>query len=100
MLHNLLSSGENVFKILALICMQLETILFVKEHKEEGYSYSDINKELGIHEYRVKKASAFTNRYSSEQLHKALSLVYQVEKNIKEGMLDSRLALEMLISQI
>jgi DNA polymerase-3 subunit delta len=100
LLHNLLSSGENVFKILALICMQLETILFVKEHKEEGYSYSDINKELGIHEYRVKKASAFTNRYSSEQLHKALSLVYQVEKNIKEGMLDSRLALEMLISQI
>ncbi|NLY70364.1 MAG: DNA polymerase III subunit delta [Clostridiales bacterium] len=100
LLHNLLSSGNNIFKILALICMQFETILFVKEHKEEGYSLSDINKELGIHEYRVKKASMFANRYSLEQLQKALSLAYQVEKNIKEGILDSRLALEMLISQV
>lgn len=100
LLHNLLSSGENVYKLLALISTQFETMLIVKEQKEEGYSFEEIKRDIGIHEYRIKKASTFANRYTVEQLRSALIHIYQVDKNIKYGILDSRLALELLIAQI
>jgi len=100
LLHNLLNSGESEYKLLALICSQFETILAAKELKEEGRSYREIQDMLNIHEYRVKKAVLFANRYTSEQLYNALKHAYRVDSNIKNGLLDSHLALEMLIAEI
>lgn len=100
LLHNLLSSGENEYKLLSLICSQFEAILMVKEMKEEGYNYPEIQTALNIHEVRIKKAAVFANRYSVKQLRNALIFAFQVDKNIKYGLLDSRLALEMLIASI
>jgi DNA polymerase-3 subunit delta len=72
----------------------------VKELKEEGKDFKEMQKILGIHEYRIKKAIPYSNRYSINQLYNILSKAYRVDHNIKKGILDGRLALELLIAEI
>jgi DNA polymerase-3 subunit delta len=100
MLHNLLVSGEQVYKLLGLLCSNFEIILSVKEMKEEGKSFSEMREILGIHEFRIKKAAAFAERYTLVQLRKILQKTYEIDKNIKTGLLESSLALELFIAEI
>lgn len=99
LLHNILQSGENTYKLLALICSQFELMLCVKEMKEEGLTLSVIVKGLGVHEFRVKKALQFAERYSIKHLQSMLKRAYEVDKNIKTGLLEQSLALELLIAE-
>ncbi|HHU17545.1 MAG TPA: DNA polymerase III subunit delta [Clostridiales bacterium] len=99
-LHNLLSSGENEFKLLALLASQFEIVLAIKEMKEEGKSFLQMKEILGIHEYRIKKAAFFTNKYTISSLKKILMKIYNIDKSIKTGLLEPSLALEIFISEI
>lgn len=99
-LHNLLVGGESVFGLLSLISSQLELILDVKEMREEGMTPPQIQKKLGIHEFRIKKAWGVTEKYSVNQLKKILSKAYEIDGNIKSGLLEQTLALELFIAQI
>lgn len=101
LLHNQLRFGENVYKLLALICSQFEIILAVKELKDRGCSLEQIKADLkGVHEFRIKKASTFAERYTIKHLKYVLQKAYEVDKNIKSGLLESSLALEMLIASV
>jgi len=100
LLYNLLVGGESVFGLLSLISSQLELILDVKEMREEGMNPGQIQKQLGIHEFRVKKAWGVTEKYSVNQLKKILSKAYEIDGNIKSGLLEQTLALELFIAQI
>jgi len=99
-LYNLLGAGGSIFPIVALLASLFETILEVKELKEEGKLPSQIRSILGIHEYRIKKASSAADAYSKDRLKDILKKVYQIEKNIKTGLMDQVLALEMMISEV
>lgn len=100
LLHNLLQSGTPVFNLLRLITGQLELILSVKEMREEGLSPGEMQKKLGVHQFRVKKAMSVTGRYSMKDLRAALCAAYEVDENIKTGLLDGQLALEYFIAGI
>lgn len=99
-LHNLLVGGESVFGLVSLISSQLELILDVKEMREEGLTPPQIQKKLGIHEFRIKKAWGVTEKYSVKQLKKILSKVYEIDGNVKSGLMEQTLALELFIAQI
>jgi DNA polymerase-3 subunit delta len=100
LLHNLLVSGESVYKLLALVCSHYEIVLMVKEMREEGRSAEEIKSTTGAHEYRIKIAGQLSERYSIEQLRRILCRCFDVDKNIKTGLLEERLALEMLIANL
>lgn len=100
MLHNLLVSGEQVFKLLALLCSHFEIILSVKEMREEGKSFAEMKDILDIHEFRIKKAAAFGERYTVPHLRKVLQKTYEIDKSIKTGLLEPSLALELFIAEI
>lgn len=100
LLHNQFVHGENVYRLLSLICSQFELILAMKEMKENAMSLAEMKKILGVHEFRIKKASAFADRYSVGHLKAVLQKAYEVDKNIKTGLLESSLALEMFIAEI
>lgn len=100
LLHNQLIYGESEYKLLALICSQFELILAVKEMKENGMSFDKMKTTLGIHEFRIKRAILFAERYSINHLKAILQKAYAVDKNIKTGLLESSLALEMFIAEI
>ncbi|WP_324823241.1 DNA polymerase III subunit delta [Sinanaerobacter sp. ZZT-01] len=99
LLHNILQSGENTYKILALICSQFELMFCVKEMQTEGLTLSAMVNTLGVHEFRIKKAVQFAQRYSVDHLRKMLKRAYEVDKNIKSGELEQGLALELLVAE-
>ena len=100
LLHNLLQSGTPVFNLLRLITNQLELILSVKEMKDEGISASDIQKKLGVHQFRIKKAGALAGHYSKDYLKSILAEAYKVDENIKTGLFEAQLALEYFIAKL
>lgn len=99
-LHNILDSGENTYKLLALVCSQFELMLSASEMKEEGTPFASIQQQLGVHEFRIRKALQFAQGYSVARLRRILKSAYEVDKNIKTGILEQRLALEMFIAEI
>jgi len=99
-LHNLLVSGEQVYRLLALLCSHFEIILSVKEMKEEGKSFSEMKDILGIHEFWIKKAAAFAEKHSVARLRRILQESYEIDKSIKTGLLEPSLALELFIAEI
>lgn len=100
LLHNLLNAGTPVFNLLRLITNQLELILSVKEMKEEGITSAGMQKQLGVHQFRIKKAMAVTGQYSMDDLKRALSAAYEVDRNIKTGLFEGPLALEYFIAKL
>ena len=68
--------------------------------KEEGLNLTAIQKQLGVHQFRVKKAMAVTGQYSIEDLRNALSAAYEVDINIKTGLFEGPLALEYFIATL
>lgn len=99
-LHNILDSGERVYGLLALICSQFEIMVSAQEMREEGRPIGLIQKELGVHEFRLKKALQFAQGYSLSRLRQILANAYQVDQNIKSGLLEESLALEMFIAEM
>lgn len=100
LLHNLMLFGEKEYRLLALISSQFESVLAAREMKEEGKSFEQIRSQLNLHEFRVKKAVQFAERYSCSHLKMILRKTYQVDEQIKTGLLPASLALELLLAQI
>ena len=98
-LHELLSSGENEYKLLALICSQFETILMAGELLAEHKRFEEIRTLLGLHEFRVRKAVRYAESRSLPKLRSTLLHAYEIDKTIKSGSMDARLALELLIAE-
>ncbi len=100
LLYNILDAGSDVYSIISLIVSQFELILEVKELRQDGKSMLDISKELKIHEFRVKKAIGFGDKFTIEKIKEILSGIYEVDRSIKTGLLEQRLALELFIARI
>ena len=100
LLHNLLESGTPVFNLLRLITGQLELILSIREMMEDGMNLTQIQKKLGVHQFRVKKAAAVGGNCSVGYLKNILSEAYQVDEHIKTGLFDGQLALEYFIAKL
>jgi len=100
LLYNILGSGGSVFHVLALLASQFEIMLSVKEMSEERKTLSQMQSTLGIHEYRIKKASEVINLYSEDRLKDILASIYQVDRNVRTGIMEQVLALEVMLSEI
>ena len=100
LLANILGSGRDVFSIVAMLVNQFELMLEVAEFKEEGMNLPQITKTLKSSEFRIKKAMGFTEKFTVSKLKSILSQLYEIDRNIKTGMLEQNLALELLIGRI
>ena len=90
----------SILGFLGLICSQLEIMLEAKERSDEGQRFFQIQSEMGTNEYRLKKAMAACANRSARQLAKSLDNAYQVEKDIKNGIMEPRLSMELFISEL
>lgn len=103
LLHNLLRDGSSEFQLLGMITRQLELMLTTCEMKDEGRSLAEIQKILKkdkIHEFRTQKALEAGSRFSRSSLKAVLAAAYEVEPNIKTGLMPGQLALEYFIAGI
>ena len=100
LLHNMLASGNEVFNMIGILVNHFELLLGVKEFREDGLGASAITSKLKVHEFRVKKAMAFADKFTVERLRSILSQLYETDRNIKTGALEPNLALELLVGRI
>ena len=100
MLNNILGSGGEVFSVLGLLVNQFELLLEVKELSEETRDTQKMADILKINHYRVKKGLSFADRFEKKKIIDILSQLYEVDRNIKTGMIEQNLALELLIGRI
>ena len=96
----MLHSGSDPFSIIGAIVSQFEMMLSVKQMREEGLDLAAIRKKLGGSEFRIKKMLPYVNKLTVTKLKETLSAIYQVDRNIKTGLLEPQLALEMFIAGI
>ena len=109
LLHYLLQDGTSEMSILAMITEQLEIMLTACEMKDDGVSLAEIQKTLAggyiskgkrIADFRTKKALESGNRMGVANIRRALAGAYRVEKDIKNGLMPGRLALEFFIGSL
>lgn len=104
LLHNLLNDGSSEFQLLAMITKQLELMLTTCELRESGLNLQAIQKELKksdrVHEFRTQKALETGSRFGRSNLKRILGAAYEVEPNVKTGLMPGPLALEYFIAGI
>ncbi len=100
-LEEMFLEGEPEYKILGKIIFNLELTLKVFQLKNKGYSNGDIAKLLGgIHEFRVKIFLSLSRNLKEEQIKKGLLHAYEVDENIKFGILSGKLAIEIFMAKL
>ena len=100
LMHNILNAGSDVFAVTGLLVSQFELILEVKEFKEDGAAPTEIVKIMKIHEFRVKKAMTLADKFTKQKLKEILCRLYEIDRNVKTGLLEPKLALELLVGRI
>ena len=63
-----------------------------------GVSGGTMAVSMGVNEYRMKKAMSAAGRRTAAELKKSLDSAFQVEKDIKNGVMPPRMALELFIA--
>ncbi len=99
-LHNIVSSGSDVFSVLGLMISHFELLTEVSELRDLGMDITGIVKETGVHEFRVKKAMRASDRFGTDKLKSVLCRLYETDTGIKQGNIDGLTALELLIGRI
>jgi len=99
-LRNLLRGGESVYKILGLLVSQLEIMAVAKEMQEDGKPLPAIVEALGVHEFRVKKSLPLVRSRSADRLREIFRFALEIDRNVKTGVLEGPVSLELLIAQI
>ncbi len=100
LMHNILNAGSDVFAVTGLLVSQFELILEVKEFKEDGAASTEIVKIMKIHEFRVKKAMTLADKFTKQKLKEILCRLYEIDRNVKTGLLEPKMALELLVGRI
>lgn len=98
--NEMLKYGEESIAILILLANQIRIMYQSKELIKLGYTNYDIASILEIHEFRVKKALEKSRTYTSSKLLSYLEKLSDLDFNIKSGMIDKNLALELFILRI
>ena len=93
----MLKKNEEPIKILIILANQFRIMYQAKELYQKGFSGNDIASLLNIHPYRIKLALEKTYSYKSETLLKNISLLADLDYDIKVGNKDASLGLELFI---
>ncbi len=105
LMFNSISAGSgsgdgSTFGILVLIIRNLEMILFVKEMRGEGMNLKECQANISAHPYQVEKAWGFSDSFTVKRLKNMCKTAYEIDGNVKKGLISDTLALEMFIANV
>lgn len=87
-LQNLLQAGEDELYILSMLAYQFRTLLLIK---------SGLAADAGINPYVIRRQTANAKRFSLLQLQEMLTKILATDFSIKQGKIDPRTGVTMLI---
>lgn len=98
--HEMLKQKEEPIAIIITLANQIRIMYQTKELTLQGYTENEIATTLNIHPFRVKKAREKNSRYTSEVLLDLLNKLANLDLNIKKGLVDKDIALELFILEM
>lgn len=99
MLKGIIEGGDNIFPLISLMASQYEILLAIKELQQEGMNQYAIAETIKVNKYRVGKLVPHARKKNINEIKRNLSLVYEIPRSIKTGLLPADLALQLFIAQ-
>lgn len=96
-LEEMVKYGEEPIAIIIMLANQIRIMYQSKTLIKKGYSEREIANILEIHEYRVKKALEKANKYDSKTILNKLEDLADLDYQIKSGLIDKNVGLELFI---
>lgn len=93
-------ADAEVFRLIGLLCAQLELMLSARERLAEGEKPGALSALMGVHQYRLRKALEAAGNRGTAQLSRSLAAAYQLESDIKSGLMSSELAMELFLAMV
>lgn len=98
--YEMLKTGEEPIKIIVILANQFRLMYQVKELSKKGYRIFDIMDILEQKQYPIKKAIEKGYKYDSNILLEYLYKLSDLDINIKSGLVDKNIGLELFILDI
>lgn len=96
-LHEMIKYGEEPIAIVIILANQIRIIYQSKILIKQGYSEYEIANLLEIHEFRVKKALEKGRNYKIDTILNKLEELADLDYQIKSGIIDKNIGLELFI---
>ena len=95
--YSLLTLKEPPMRILFLIGRQFSLLVQVKELRAKGYDNRRIGEKTGLHGFIAGKYVNQSSRFEMDVLKEALADCVKTDEAVKNGRMNDRLGVEMLI---
>ena len=95
--NELIERGEEINKIVIMVCDQFRLIYNVKILMDEGKSSDSITKILGIHPYRVKLAMDLSYSFTFGDLKRYLEELRNIDIGTKTGKSPNDLGFDIFL---
>ena len=97
---DLMVNNEEPVKLIVLIANQMRLLMQVKTLDRKGYNDQEIAKILGINPFRLRYIRADASQYDIQDLMSKLNDLALLDTNIKKGMVDKKLGLELFLMKV
>ena len=84
-------------RILYLLARQFNQLFQMKSLAAEGLPNQEIARKVGVPPFVLRKAGNVLRRYSEQELLQAVEDFVQAETDVKTGMLNDRMSVELMI---
>ncbi|WP_169729977.1 DNA polymerase III subunit delta [Thermicanus aegyptius] len=98
--RELMKRNEEPIKVLHLFGRQIRLLIQVKTLTKDGLSQKEIASRLRIHPYPVKLALNVGRDFPLENLFDMFHMIADYDRMMKEGKMEKRLALEIVILKL
>ena len=96
--ENILREEDASMQLLALLTKQFEIMYDSLAMTDEGMPIQEVAKKTGVNDFRLKKAYQSALPMGIEKIKKALISLYNIDRDIKSGIIDRQLALELFVA--
>jgi DNA polymerase III subunit delta len=99
-LRALLDSGDEPLRIFGMIARQIRLLIQMREQLDAGASVNAAAQALNQRDFVAKKLAEQARQYKMETLERILSLLLEMDVDIKTGQIEGELALEELVVRL
>ena len=100
-MYGFLSGGSSIDDIIRMLSRQVRLLILTIELRHQGISQDEIGKRIGVkHPFALEKTIRQSSQFSTDQLANILRRILAADLAIKQGEIDKRLAVEVLVAEI
>ena len=95
--YDLLALKVSPLQILSMLARQYNLMLQAKELKKRGLPDREIASKIGVPPFVVSKYLSQASKYKSSELRNALELCAQADQDVKTGLMNDKMSVELII---